>query len=87
MIIDSNMMNGEKIFVNTRDMKIFPKVNFPMRVINDCVTNVTNLHTFSTGSVDVVLAAVLLTHGHLLEFTGDVVGCAAVHIPVCVHSI
>ena len=47
----------------------------------------TDLHTFSTRGVDVILAAVLLPHGHLLEFAGDVVRGTTVHVPVGVHPI
>ena len=47
----------------------------------------TDLHTFSTRGVDVILAAVLLPHGHLLEFAGDVVRGTTVHVPVGVHAI
>ena len=51
------------------------------------MTNVTNLHTFTTNCVDLVLAAVFLLHGHLLELVGDVVGGAAVDIPVGVDAV
>lgn len=47
----------------------------------------TNLHTFSTSSVDVVLAAVFFPHGHLIELAGDVVCSTTIHVPVRVHSI
>src|SRR4051812_30198431 len=51
------------------------------------MTNVTDLHTFTTSCVDLVLAAVFLLHGHLLELIGDVVGGAAVDIPVGVDAV
>ena len=51
------------------------------------MTNVTDLHTFTTSCVDLVLAAVFLFHGHLLELVGDVVGGAAVDVPVGVDAV
>ena len=51
------------------------------------MTNVMDLHTFTTSSVDLVLAVVFLLHGHLLELVGDVVGGTTVDVPVGVDPI
>lgn len=52
------------------------------------MSNVTNPHTFTLcGSVDLILATVLLAHGHLLQLDYDVVSGATVHIPVYVDAI
>ena len=51
------------------------------------MTNVTDPHTFTVVSVDLVFAMIFLLHGDLLEFVGDVVGSTTVNIPVCVNSI
>ena len=87
MIINGNAVNGEKIFRCTRDMQKISKMNWTMRGFNNCVTNMTDLHTFSTRGVDVILAAVFFPHGHLLQLTGDVVGSTAVDVPICVDAI
>jgi hypothetical protein len=51
------------------------------------MTNMTNAHTLSIGRVDLLTALVLLSHGELVELTGDVVGGAGVAIPIGVHAI
>jgi len=51
------------------------------------MANVTNFHTCSTGCMHLILAAILVMDGHLLKFTGDVVGRATVCIPVGVHPM
>ena len=47
----------------------------------------TYTHTFSTGSVDLILAAVFLLHGNFLELVGDVVGGSAVDVPIRVDAV
>ena len=51
------------------------------------MTNVANAHTFSLGSVNLILPAIFLTDYHLLQLAGDVVVCAPIHVPVCVHAV
>ena len=87
MIINGNAMNGKKTFGSTRNMHKNSEMIFSMRDFNNRVTNVTNLHTFSTRSVDMILTAILLAHGHLFQLTGDVVSGTTIHIPVCVDAV
>ena len=47
----------------------------------------TYTHTFSAGSVDLILAAVFLLHDYLLELIGDVVCGPAVDVPICVDVV
>ena len=47
----------------------------------------TYTHTFSAGSVDLILATILLLHGYFLELVGDVVGGSAVDVPVRVDAV
>ena len=47
----------------------------------------TYTHTFSAGSVDLILAAIFFLHSDFLELVGDVVGGSAVDVPICVDAI
>ena len=51
------------------------------------MTNMTDPHTCPTCGVDLVLAGVLLTEGYFLKFTREMVGGAAVEVPVCVDAV
>ena len=58
-----------------------------MGSFNNCMTNVTNPHTCTIGSVDLVLAAVFLPRGHLLELAGDVFSGPTVNVPIGVDAV
>ena len=47
----------------------------------------TDPHTFSVCSVNLVGSAVLLPHGDFLKFTCDVVCSTTIHVPVRVHLV
>ena len=87
MIVNGNSMNGEKIHTSTRYMQNFSKMKFAMGSFNNCMTNVTNPHTCTTSSVDLILAAVFLLHGYLLELIGDVVCGPTIGVPICINAV
>ena len=57
------------------------------RGTNGSVTNMTNFHTLSVCSVNLIVDVVLVVDGQLVEFAGDVIGGASVQIPVGIYSI
>jgi hypothetical protein len=80
-------MNGNKVFGGMWNMKNIFKMQRFRGGINNCMTNMTNTHTLSISRVNLLTAVVLLSHGELVELTGDVVCGAGVAIPICVHAI
>lgn len=51
------------------------------------MTNMSYLHTVTICIVDLVVAAILLLHCHLLKIMGGVIGGTGVGIPVCINTI
>ena len=87
MIINSDTMNGEKIFVGTRNMQNFSKVNFAGRGTYNRMTYMTYPHTCTTCRVDLILSMVFLTKGHLLKLPREMVGGATVKIPIGIDTV
>jgi hypothetical protein len=87
IVVYSKTMNGNKIFSGMRDMKNIFKMQGYRGGFNNCMTNMTNAHTLSIGRVNLFTALVLLSHGELVELTGDVVDGVGVAILVGVHAI
>jgi hypothetical protein len=83
----SKTMNGNKIFGGMWNMKNIFKMQGFRGGFNNCMTNMTNAHTLSIGRVNLLTALVLLSHGELVELTGDVVGGVGVTVPIGVHAI
>ena len=87
MIINGNAMNKEKIFVGTRNMQEFSKMNLARRGMYNRMTYVTYPHTCTTCLVNLVFAMIFLTKGHLLKFSREVVGSTTVKIPISINAI
>lgn len=51
------------------------------------MTDVSNFHTISVGSVHLVTTIVPILGRQLLELGGDVIGCPRVHVPVGVDAV
>ena len=77
----------EVFFFCFGNMQDISKMDIATRGFDNCMTNMINLHTFTIGIVNLILAMVLLAHRHLLELVGDVVGSPGVNVPVCVNSV
>jgi hypothetical protein len=76
------MMNRDKMFVSTRNMKNIIKMLGTVEGGQNRFTDVSNLHTCPICSLNVVVPVVAFMHGELFNLTGDVVGCPRVQIPV-----
>ena len=61
MIVKCNSVNGKEVFVGTRNMQFFLKMNLTMRGVYNRMTNVADAHTCTIGGVNLILAMVLLT--------------------------
>jgi hypothetical protein len=85
IVVFSEMMN--KVFGGMWNMKnIFTMQGFRAG-FNNCMTNMTNTHTLSICRVNLVMTLVLLSHGELVELTGDVVDGTGVAITIGVHVV
>jgi hypothetical protein len=73
-------MNRDQVFVGYWNMKNVVEMNFASGVMQNAITNMTDLHTYNIGSVHMFIANVLITNGQLLEL-------AKVHVLVGVDSI
>ena len=80
-------MGGDKVFGGIGYMQDVLKMKITSRGTNGSVTNMTNFHTFSVCSVNLIVAVVLVVDGQLVELVGEVIGGASVQIPVGIYSI
>jgi hypothetical protein len=46
-----------------------------------------NIHTYTICHMNLIMTMVSLMHGELFEFTGDVVRCARVQVPVWISNV
>ena len=51
------------------------------------MTNMTDIHTLSTGGVHFILPLVFVSNGEMIEFTCNVVSCTSIWVPISVYSI
>ena len=54
---------------------------------NKTSTNLVDSNTCAVGSVHLIGAMVLVSHGELLQFTGDVIGSTDIGVPICVNAV
>ena len=80
-------MGGDKVFGGIGYMQDVLKMKITSRGTNGSVTNMTNFHTFSVCSVDLIVVVVLVVDGQLVELAGDVIGGASVQIPAGIYYI
>jgi hypothetical protein len=66
IIVKGEAMNGDEIFVCTRNMKNIIKNKVAGRSGNDRFTNTRNLHTCTIGRMYLVVAIVAVMHGELV---------------------
>jgi hypothetical protein len=78
MIISCEIMNRNKISLCGGNMQDIMKIERTRRGVKHRATNMSNVHTSTIGHMNMFLADVLLTHGKLVQVTGDVVCCAYV---------
>ena len=74
-------------FLSLWDMEDISKMNIPVRGIDNCMTNMIYLHTFTICVVDLIMATVLLVHGDLFKLIGDVICGSRVNVPIGINSI
>jgi hypothetical protein len=87
VIIFGKTIYGIEIYVSLRNMKNVFKMKISTRGIQDAMTNISNPLTCPAGHVDLLATMVLVAEAQLLEFSGDVIHCAGVHVPVRVNAI
>ena len=68
-------------------MKNIVKKKVAGRGMNNCMTNIANLHTCAAGSVDLIMPTVTISNCELLQFTSHMICSPTVSIPICVHTI
>jgi hypothetical protein len=69
----SKPMNGNKVSLRTRNMQNIFKGKIMMRCEKCRLTNMSNPHTSSICSMNLVLASVLLPHDKLVQFTSNLI--------------
>jgi hypothetical protein len=57
-------------------------MNISARGINSSMTNMANLHTCPSCSVNLILSGVPILHGQLVQLTSDMVGSSCASIPL-----
>jgi len=55
--------------------------------MNCSMTNVTNMHTCTTRTVDLITTVILVLESHLLEFSNNVIFGSSVGVPVGVDGV
>ena len=51
------------------------------------MTNVRNVHTLSTGSMNLFVAGVAVSNNKLFQFPGDMIGRTGVKIPIGIYTV
>jgi hypothetical protein len=80
-------MNGDKLFMSTRNMQNMIKMKRSDMRGQNRSTNMNNIHTCSIGRPDLIIAIISFMHSELLKFTQYVISCARVKVPVGVSTI
>jgi hypothetical protein len=62
-------------------------MNIAIRSMNNCMTNVINAHTCSTGRSDLLVPIVLVVDAHLLKVIGDMISGPRVSVPIRINPI
>lgn len=87
MIVRSKSMNGDKIFICFRNIKDIVQGKITIRGTNKTLTNLTDSHTCTVGSMHLISATIRITCGELLKFADYVVGGTGICIPVHVDAV
>jgi hypothetical protein len=86
-IITSEFLNGKKTTSDGRNMQHIGETKGVRWSWKDALANMMNLHTFTVGSVNLVMAMVGLPHGELVEVVGEVVRSSRIGVPAGVDGV
>jgi hypothetical protein len=87
VIIKSKFVDRYEVFGGSEDMENVVENKVAGRGGNNRSTNMRYLHTYPICCMDLIGAGVMLLHGEIVKFTGDVVGGTEISVPIVVAAV